>query len=441
MKIAQKIYNNLESSIDHIVNNKEQYVVNPHRNFIRNRKLPLKCVIKEILSMEGGSLKKELYRFSQNKKIQLTPSAFVQQRSKISSKAFKDIFYRFNDCCRDSRTYRGYKLLAVDGTDINHYRNPNLDSFITSSQYPHGYNQIHLNAIYDILNKTYVNVLLQPRPKEHERNALIQMISEQSFRDKSIIIMDRGYEGYNTIAHLLRTPNLDFVCRVKHGTGAIKRIAELPMEPLDVDVEVEIATSQKNIDKARNRVILLQASKKGKINSPKTNLRRWDFESPYTLKFRVVRFLLDTGEYETIITSLTRKVFSIKEIKELYHMRWGIETSFRELKYAIGLINLHCKKEDLIIQEIYASLVVYNFFSRIAGNALIYKRKKTVYAYKVDFTMAIHICRTFYRKEHLNFKQLISDIGKYTEPIRPGRKDKRSVKPKRFIGFTYRVAA
>lgn len=432
----------MESVIDYVVNNKEQYVLNPHRNFTRNRKLPLKSVIKEILSMEGGSLKKELYHFSQNKKIQLTPSAFVQQRSKISYKAFKDIFYRFNDCCCDSKTYRGYKLLAVDGSDINHYRNPNLDSFVTSSQYPHGYNQIHLNAIYDILNKTYVNVLLQPRPKEHEHNALIEMLNQQNSNNKSIIIMDRGYEGYNTIAHLLRTPNLDFICRVKNGgAGAIRKISELPMEELDVDVMIEISTSQKNIDKARNRVMLLQASKKGKINSSKTHLRRWDFESPYTLKFRVVRFLLDTGEYETIITSLDRKEFSIKEIKKLYHMRWGIETSFRELKYAIGLINLHCKKEDLIIQEIYASLVMYNFFSRIAGNASVCKRKNTIYAYKVDFTMAIHICRIFYREEKTNFKKLVADIGKYTEPIRPGRKDKRSVKPKRFIGFTYRVAA
>ena len=58
---------------------------------------------------------------------------------------------------------------------------------------------------------------------------------------------------------------------------------------------------------------------------------------------RVVRFKLDTGEYETMATSLPRTL-SISEIKELYHSRWGIETAFRELKYSIGLINLHGKK-------------------------------------------------------------------------------------------------
>ena len=33
-------------------------------------------------------------------------------------------------------------------------------------------------------------------------------------------------------------------------------------------------------------------------------------------------------------------------------MRWGIETSFRSLKYSVGLIHLHAKKPDLVLQEI-----------------------------------------------------------------------------------------
>lgn len=36
---------------------------------------------------------------------------------------------------------------------------------------------------------------------------------------------------------------------------------------------------------------------------------------------------------------------------------------------------------------------------------------------------------------------LIYDISQYTEPIRPGRKDKRNLRSKRFAGFIYRVAA
>ena len=39
-------------------------------------------------------------------------------------------------------------------------------------------------------------------------------------------------------------------------------------------------------------------------------------------------------------------------------MRWGIETSFRELKYAIGLTSFHARKPDFIKQEIYARLLL-----------------------------------------------------------------------------------
>lgn len=53
--------------------------------------------------------------------------------------------------------------------------------------------------------------------------------------------------------------------------------------------------------------------------------------------------MLDTGEYETLVTSLSPQ-FTLSDLKELYHARWGIETSFRELKYGIGLMDLHEKK-------------------------------------------------------------------------------------------------
>lgn len=437
---AQKIHENLEKAIEAIVKNKEQYVKNPSADFTRNRKLTMTTVVKEILSMRGGSLKKELHHFSELHKIDLTPSAFVQQRSKISSMAFKDIFNTFNNCCDDPNLYKGYRLLAVDGSDIDRSRDPNLDSFMVNANRPEGFNKVHLNALYDLCNKTYFDVLLQPTPKEDEHEALEKMLNHNTFDTKSIIIADRGYEGYNTLAHLINTDNVDFICRARHGYGGLKKIRELPMRELDEDITVEIATTQTKEDKVRGRIRLAQKSKK-KTNSPKTTIQSWDFSSPYVLNFRVVRFLLDTGEYETIITSLKRDEFSVGEIKELYHLRWGIETSFRELKYAVGLINLHCKKEDLVVQEIYASLIMYNYCSRIAGTITNYNHKKTVHEYKVNFTMAIHLCREFYEEGRSNFQKLLIDIGEHTEPIRSGRRDKRKNKPKGFVGFTYRVAA
>jgi len=150
--------------------------------------------------------------------------------------------------------------------------------------------------------------------------------------------------------------------------------------------------------------------------------------------------MLDTGQYETLATSLPRS-FSLQEIKELYHARWGIETAFRELKYGFGLVNLHSKNDDFVKQEIFAAMIMSNFCSRIAGKVVVEKTKKNIHAYKVNWNMAVYLCKKFYREDNGNGKQLMKDIAKYTEAVRPNRSDERNLKAKSFVGFTYRVSA
>ena len=156
------------------------------------------------------------------------------------------------------------------------------------------------------------------------------------------------------------------------------------------------------------------------------------------MNLRIVRFPLKTGTYETIATSLDKNEFPIEEIKSLYHLRWGIETSFRSLKYAIGLTNFHARKEESILQEIFARLLIYNFCSKIANSIVIEKNDENTYSYKINFTQAIHLCFSFLKHQiETDVREL---IRKYIEPVRPGREDKRNIKPKTVINFTYRVA-
>lgn len=440
MNSVKKINKSLDKSIEYVVNHKELYVKNPASDFTRNRKMTMQDVIRQIVSMRGGTLKQELYDLSKERKISVTTSAFVQQRSKISSTAFKALFNHFNSCCKDIKKYRGYRLISVDGTDINCPRNPESENYLTASHHPEGFNSMHVSALYDICNQTYIDIEYQSAHQQDERRALIEMLNRNNGEEKRLFVCDRGYESYNMFAHLINASKVDFVCRVKDGSGAMADVKKLPKEELDVDVSVGIATTQTNEDKRQGRRFIQTGSKHGKTNSPKTHIRTWDFPSPYTLKFRVVRFMLDTGEYETLATSLSREEFSLKELKELYHMRWSIETAFRDLKYSIGLSRLHSKKDDLIIQEIYSAVIMYNYCSRISGSVAVQQRQKCKYAYKVNFVMAIHICRRFYRSIKKDFESLIHDISSYTEPMRPGRHDKRNLRATRFVGFIYRAA-
>lgn len=77
----------------------------------------------------------------------------------------------------------------------------------------------------------------------------------------------------------------------------------------------------------------------------------------YELSFRILRFPISTSTYECIVTNLPRDEFPVERIKTLYNARWSIESSFRKLKYTIGLSNFHAYKPEYVKQEIWARLL------------------------------------------------------------------------------------
>ena len=265
------------------------------------------------------------------------------------------------------------------------------------------------------------------------------MLQRNDFSQKTLIVADRGFESYNVIAHMLAKDNVDFLIRVKQNRSAMREVAKLPMLELDCDVSFTITTTQKNSDKANANYVFLQMPKKSKTNA-KTSRRRWDFGNYYPMKFRICRFLLDNGEFETVATSLPRS-FDLATVKELYHLRWGIETSFRDLKYTLGLVNLHGRSDMFAEQEIYANLTAFNYASRVCREVVIRQPEDGVYAYRVNFKMAVALCREFIRTRSRDGRKLRTDIARYTVPIRPGRQDERNLQVKGCPGFIYRVAA
>ena len=80
----------------------------------------------------------------------------------------------------------------------------------------------------------------------------------------------------------------------------------------------------------------------------------------------------------------------------LYGARWGVESSFRKLKYTVGLSNFHSKKPEFIQQEMWARLITYNITEALINRVVIEKRG-TKHEYRVNFTTAVHICRVSLR--------------------------------------------
>lgn len=409
---------------------------NPSTDFTRSRKLDFKTLIHFLLTMEGGSLSKEILEYFRYDINAATTSAFNQQRKKLLPEALEFLFHEFNLCFSGKKKFQGYTVLACDGSDINIPRNPNdSETYFQSSPSDKGFNQLHLNAFYDVLERRYTDAIIQPARKENEYRAMTDMIDRSKLEGKTIVMVDRGYESYNIFAHAEKK-GWNYLIRVKDkgSTGMVSGY-QLP-DKKEFDICISTTLTRKQTNEVKNN------SSKYKFIPKKSTFDYLDLHKNivYPMRFRVVRFKLSENSYECIITNLDKEEFSAEQIKELYHLRWGIETSFRELKYAIGLTNFHAKKVAFITQEILARMIMYNFCELITTSVVL-SQKDTKYNYQVNYTMAIHICRYFLKnKDKQKPPNMEALIERYILPVRTGRHDPRKVKVQSSVSFLYRVA-
>jgi hypothetical protein len=412
------------------------YVKNPEKDFTRERKLPFKTMIQLLICMGGNSVYKELLEAQGYDVKTAATSAFVQQREKILPSTFEFLLHEFTKSHSDIKKYHNYRLLAVDGSALQIAANPHdADTFFQKDPDRKGYNLMHLNAMYDLCSRLYVDALAQPGKHMHEDKALADMVDRSCIQDKVIIIADRGYECYNNFAHIEKR-GWNYIIRVKDlGSNGILSGLTLPENgEFDISIQRILTRKQTNEVKARPEIYRFLCNK--------TPFDFLDLHTNkfYPITFRVVRIMIAPDTYETVITNLGCYDFPPEELKKLYRMRWGIETSFRELKYAVGLINFHAKKREFIIQEIFARIIMYNFAEMITAHVVI-SQANTKHSYQVNFTTAIYICRHFLRL-HCNVppSDVEALIRKIVLPVRPHRKAKRPICPKSVVSFVYRIA-
>lgn len=263
---------------------------------------------------------------------------------------------------------------------------------------------------------------------------------DRSAIESALLLADRGYESYNNLAHI-QEKGWNFLIRIKNGTAGIASGLALPAtDEFDVPFHLKLTNKQSNEIKE----LLKDKNHYRHITNtirfdylPRTS-RKYDPAVFFELHFRIVRFPISDTACETIITNLDASAFPLHDIKRLYAMRWGIETSFRNLKHTLGLLHLHAKKVEFVLQEIFAKLTMYNFCELITQSVVIRQAQKT-HTYKVNFSDAVHICRQFFLGD-VPPPILEAMLMRYISPIRLGRKDTRKLTHKSSASFTYRVA-
>ncbi len=432
----------LEDSITQLCEVSWMFSRNPEKDFTRNRKLPFRKVISFLLSMEGGTLATEMLNHLGCTPETASVSAFVQQRGKINPAAFPSLFDLFVRSTDSKKLYKGLRLIAADGSELQIPTNPgDADSYYPGSNGQSAYNLLHLTAMYDLLQRTYTDANLLGKKKANERGVLCTMV-DRSKIENALLIADRGYENYNLMAHI-QEKGWFYLIRIQDvvNSRGIAAGLDLPnSEEFDLFVDLSLTTKQtsevKLLCKNRNQYKTLRTHRDFDFLPMKNH--KHDPLIFYKLPFRIVRFKIAKDSYETVVTNLNAKSFPPRELKKLYNMRWGIETSFRELKYTVGLLHFHAKKVEYIYQEVFARLIMYNF-TELVTSPVIIQKADAKYAYKANFTVAVHVCRQFFLG-NVSPPDVEALIRRYVSPIRPGRSRPRNMTVKHAVSFIYRVA-
>lgn len=424
------------------------------KDFSRNRILTLKKMILSSISEAGGSWEDTLILNHINTSV----PAYIKQLKKMKTEIFNQVLQMLNKKFYEKMskdpdyliTLNGKFILAVDGSDFKIPCDPHNDRYKLNNNTT--YYQMHVNFVYDVLNKIYNVVYIQPKNSMDERIALEHMLDQIPMpTDKYIIIGDRGYMGLNLI-ETFNENNVSYLVRAsKQNNSTIKH---LPNEPLDVET-YSIVTNDKNqctrmqkIDHHWSCVPLYSdpgpqakyAKDKSWTHKPTVCHR-----VPYRVVIQPTNNPNAKQKYEILITNMSATQFTATELVLLYHLRWRIEVSFKHLKYDHGGLQFRSFNSKFNEIKIFATAIFYNltsinerdlFMKNLEKEIEEYqKRKNNKHKTKPNHKIVAICFYEIYRHRFFRFKTQ-KEMTNFYEAwinrseciIRPGRSDKRKFK-------------
>lgn len=397
------------------------------KDFTRNRKVTPRDIILYEFNKRGLSTKMEIINFNNiNDVKEISSPGLFKQREKLNPEVFiylQQIALKnfYIDHANEVKTYKGYVLKAVDGSD---YEIPNTKK---AREQFNGKQQQHcarvtVSTCYDVLNKYSIDTIVESYDYS-EIEMLIaheKIIKEKELLGafKSITMADRNYKSLSYFYNKIKN-NEKFIIRIsascyKNETKKMKGNDEI----IEIGYEYNRARYYKNSDPE-----LYEYLKNGN-----------------TIKLRCVKIQLETGEIEYVLTNLEINEFSTEEIKELYNLRWKIELNYKHLKNNVKIECITSSKELLIKQDIFSQVLVTNILQAFLndGDEIVneYKYKNKV---KINGNMAIGLLKNtliyIFLEDNLDkrselFDKFYEAMMKFIVPIKRGRKNPRKTNPK-----------
>lgn len=394
--IHEKIKALFSSAVDNVVSAISNFSVQPGKDFTREKKLPPDKLITFLVSQGSSDSSNELLDFFNMDAEAPSVSALNQQRAKLKPEAMEAVFHHFHSSLRSLEKKDAYEILAADGSTFSFFSKSSFaspDYFVSEGHSAKGFYSLHLNALYDLDSHLYTDALLQPVHQKDEYRAFATLVDRHQTipEKKTIFIGDRGYCSYNNMVHVIEKGQF-FLFRAKdiRSKGLLSGFEFPDKDSFDIRVTVTLVRSQ-------SKKIAVEGYRRYIDKATSFDFIEYGARNTYQLTFRIVRFPISESTYECLVTNLPEEEFPPERLSELYFSRWGLESSFRKLKYTIGLSNFHAYKPDYIKQEIWAKLIAYNLTESIINYTVVVHQKETKHDYKVNFSTAAHICRVFLR--------------------------------------------
>jgi len=381
-------------------------------DFVRNRKLPFERLVLLIAKLCKKTLSVEIENFftELGDTQPCSVSAFVQQRIKLKplffcfwNKFLCSTWYQLNK--DDVKRWKGMRVVAADGSNATLVNNAALSKHFGGQRNQQSFFTVAKTFYYyDVLNE----LILLPQINAYrygELNMVYDMVDKTE--EDMLIIYDRNFSNYKVIAlHLWQEQERKFVIRAKDKLDIIKDFVDSGQA--SAIVQWPPTTSAMN-----------GLKKSGYLITKNTRL-----------KVRLVRVELD-GCTEVLITNLWEEEgHPVNEFKELYFMRWGIETNISLQKNIMQLESFSGLTVAAVEQDFYATVFMANLHSVLIKDAqqtvekTVVKRK---YPMKINRNksfgkLKLNFVHLFLTQEPKSILQILHDFfKKELIPIRKGR--------------------
>lgn len=391
--------------------------------FVRNRKMPLPDLAFSMINRKGLTLKLELrgYMNISHPGTQISKPGYLKQRMKLNPAAFVDLYQFHNknfylDPDTELYTVNGFLVLAADGSDINIPTTPETLAIYGNASQKGGKPcaQIGLGCLYDALNRMILDASIN-EVKFNEMDVAESQLANvrETIGDHPFMVtMDRGYPSTPAFLRMIDA-GIYFVARLKSTDYKAEQKA---LSSDDEDVAISLTKSRRahyigTVDEA---IVMSRDS----------------------FNLRMVRVWLDEDHsaYEILATNLPRDLFPTDCFKEIYHLRWRIETAYQTLKDRLQMENFTGTKPILLEQDIYSTIYVSNIAEDVARDIEQEQEDHLKNDYKhrmaVNRTLCIGLLKSdlIYillekdpKKQDELFQSLYDEISENIVPVRPDR--------------------